>query len=78
MLLEYFFLGSLAAFNGLLLALASTWALALFVFDISFSPALAPLVAILVMVVGLTMAVGLLCSRGLHDRPPLEVLRAAE
>ena len=78
MLIEYFFLGSLAAFNGLLLALASTWALALFVFDISFSPALAPLVAILVMVVGLTMAVGLLCSRGLHDRPPLEVLRAAE
>ena len=78
MLLEYFFLGTLAAFNGLLLALASTWALAFFVFDISFAPALAPLGAILLIVVGLTMAVGLLCSRGLHDRPPLEVLRTAE
>jgi putative ABC transport system permease protein len=77
MLLEYFFLGSLAAFNGLLLALGSTWALTYFVFDISFAPALSPLVVVLVLVVGLTVVVGFLCSRGLHDRPPLEVLRTA-
>ncbi len=76
-ILEYFFLGSLAALNGLILALASTWALTYFIFDISFAPSWSPLILVLSLVVGLTVVVGLLCSRGLHDRPPLEVLRAA-
>ena len=75
MLLEYVFLGSLAAINGLLLALAATWALTRFLFKISFNPDWLPVATVMVLVIGLTVVVGLLSSRGVHDRPPLEVLR---
>ncbi len=77
-LLEYCFLGGLAALSGVLLALGGTWALSLFVFDIPFAPAWAPVAGVLVLVTGLTVAVGMFFSRGLHNRPPLEVLRGAE
>ncbi|MDL1878728.1 FtsX-like permease family protein, partial [Cytophagia bacterium CHB2] len=76
MTIEYLFLGGLAAITGLLLALAGTWGLAFFVFKTSFAPALAPSVAIVILVAGLTLLLGMLNSRGIVDRPPLEVLRA--
>ncbi len=76
MTIEYLFLGGLAAITGLLLALAGTWGLAFFVFKTSFAPALAPSVAIVIVVAGLTLLLGMLNSRGIVDRPPLEVLRA--
>ncbi|MGH7599394.1 MAG: FtsX-like permease family protein, partial [bacterium] len=76
MAVEYFFLGGVAALTGLLLAAAASWALAVFVFKTSFSPALMPMLAILILIMGLTMLIGLMNSRGIIDRPPLEVLRA--
>jgi putative ABC transport system permease protein len=76
MVIEYFLLGGFAALTGLLLAAAGSWALAVFVFKTSFSPAPLPMVIILLIVIGLTMLIGLLNSRGIIDRPPLEVLRA--
>ena len=76
MAVEYFFLGGFAALTGLLLATAASWALAVFVFETSFAPASLPLLIILILVMGLTMLIGLLNSRGIIDRPPLEVLRA--
>ncbi|MCI0698304.1 ABC transporter permease [candidate division KSB1 bacterium] len=76
MAVEYFFLGGFAALTGLLLAAAASWALAVFVFKTSFAPALLPMLIILTVIMGLTMLIGMLNSRGIIDRPPLEVLRA--
>lgn len=76
MLLEYLFLGGLAGVTGSLLALGGAWALAAFVFKVSFAPGVgAPVVAVLTTAV-VTVVVGLVSSRGLLDHPPLEVLRA--
>jgi putative ABC transport system permease protein len=75
MLIEYLFLGSFAAFTGLLLSLAGSWALARFVFKVTFVPATLPMLITLVVVVGLTILIGMLNSRGVTHRPPLEVLR---
>ncbi len=76
MTIEYFFLGGLAALSGMLLAFAGTWALARFVFETGFSPAALPSSMIALAVIGLTILLGMLNSRGIVDRPPLEVLRA--
>ena len=77
MVLEYVLLGSLAAVNGLVLALVATWGLTRFLFEISFDPDWLPVATVIALVIGLTVVVGLLSSRGIHDRPPLEVLRGA-
>ena len=58
------------------LALVAAWALARFLFENDFTPALLPLAGLVAAVVGLTVAVGLLNSRDVLRRPPLEVLRA--
>ena len=74
--LEYFFLGSLASLAGLILSLGATWALAYFSFDSTFVPYLWPLLLVYLVITSLTVAVGLLNSRGVLSRPPLEVLRS--
>jgi putative ABC transport system permease protein len=73
--LEYWFLGSLAAFTGILLALAASWALAHYVFDTAFHPQLLPPIVLFLLVCLLTVITGLVNSRGLLNRPPLEILR---
>lgn len=73
--LEYFFLGTLAALTGVLLALAASWALAHYIFDTPFNPHLIPVVILFVLVCMLTVLIGLSNSRGLLSRSPLEVLR---
>ena len=75
---EYFCLGSLAAFTGILLAAAGNWALAVFVFKLPWAPSPVAMVACWFIVAGLTVAIGLLASRGVCDHPPLEILRAEE
>jgi putative ABC transport system permease protein len=74
--LEYSFLGSLAAASGLVLALGGSWALARFSFEIPFRPTLWPVLILFLLVVLLTVAIGLFNSRGILNRPPLEVLRS--
>ena len=76
MALEYVFLGGFAALTGLVLSLGSSWGLARFVFDVPFEPALLPLLLALPSICLLTVLVGQLSSRGVHDSPPLEVLRS--
>jgi len=73
--LEYWFLGSLAAFTGILLALAASWALAHYIFDTPFNPPLLPAFILFFLVCLLTVTIGLVNSRGLLNKPPLEVLR---
>jgi len=76
LLIEYLFLGSLAAVTGLLLAVIASWALAYYLFETTFAPAGLPLVLALLFVIGLTILTGVLGSRGVVNRPPLEVLRS--
>lgn len=73
--LEYLFLGSLAAATGLLISLAGSWALAKFSFDTTFTPHILPILTIFSAISLLTVIIGLLNSRGVLNKPPLEVLR---
>ena len=72
---EYAALGLLAAIAGAVLALAAGWALAHFTFETPFVVAWDWLLGALVAGPLLTVLVGLAGSRGLLDRPPLDVLR---
>ncbi|MBC7570135.1 MAG: hypothetical protein H7319_10430 [Spirosoma sp.] len=69
-------LGLLAALSGVIMALAGTWALAYFVFETPYRPNLWPVLAVMGVVTTLTLLIGLLNSRAVLVRPPLEVLRA--
>lgn len=76
MMVEYLFLGTLAGVAGAVLALAGTWALAAFVFDVPFTPSiLSALIAVLATAC-ITVLIGVFSSKGVLDQPPLEVLRA--
>lgn len=76
--IEYVFLGSFAALTGLVLSVAATWGLSAFVFNGPFVVSPVALISAFAVVTGLTVAIGLLNSRGVYDRPPLDVLRTAE
>jgi putative ABC transport system permease protein len=73
---EYFLLGLFASLTGILLAVAASWGLARFVFKLAYAPSLIPLLVAAAAVSGLTVAVGLIASRGVGSAPPLEILRA--
>jgi putative ABC transport system permease protein len=76
MLAEHLLLGLLAALAGGVLAVAASWALARFVFEAPLTWAPGALGIVVVAVPALTAGVGLLGSRNLYARPPMEVLRA--
>jgi len=76
MTVEYLFLGAFAAVTGLLLALIAAWSLSYFVFEGPFVVAPIPLGIGFAVAVAVTVGIGLWNSRGLYDRPPLDVLRA--
>ncbi|WP_394368564.1 ABC transporter permease [Mucilaginibacter ginkgonis] len=73
--LEYIFLGGLSALTGILIAMTGSWFLAKFSFDIPFTVSIVPAAVIFVIITGLTVVIGLLNSRGILNRPPLEILR---
>ena len=73
--LEYLFLGAIAAFVGFLIALAASWALAAFAFEIPFVPNLWPLLPMYAIITIGTLAIGLFNIRPILGRPPLAVLR---
>ena len=54
----------------------SSWALATFVFKLSYTPSFAPLLVAALAVPLLTIAIGLAASRGVGNAPPLAILRA--
>ncbi len=74
--LEYLVMGALSALTGIGLSIIGAWLLAYFVFDIPFSFNPWPLLAFFVIITLLTLVIGLVNSRGVVNRPPLEVLRA--
>ena len=75
-LIEYGLLGSLASLSGIVLSVAGTWGLAKYVFETPYNPSVWPLLAVVGTVTTLTILIGLLNSRDVLTRPPLEVLRA--
>jgi putative ABC transport system permease protein len=76
LVIEYLFLGTFAAVTGLFLAVLASWALAAFLFEAVFVPTVLPLVVAFLLVMLLTVVTGILGSRGVTTRPPLEVLRS--
>ena len=73
--LEYFFLGALAAATGIVLSLGISWMLAKFVFETAFTLQWLPLLIVFVCICVLTVFIGLINSRAVVRRPPLEILR---
>ncbi len=76
LIVEYAFLGALAAVTGMVLAVAAAWALAAFVFHVSFAPSFVPLVVTPFIVAALTVLTGLIAGGGILRQPPLAILRA--
>jgi putative ABC transport system permease protein len=76
LLAEYLFLGSFAALTGMLLSLLAAWSLTRYLFEVGFEAPLGTLAGSAIAIVGITLVVGLLNSRGICSRPPLEVLRS--
>ncbi|WP_439882926.1 ABC transporter permease [Pontibacter sp. MBLB2868] len=72
---EYLLLGALAAGTGVILAVGASWALAVFSFEVAFVPDLTPLLPVFLGITVLTVFIGMLNSRSILNRPPLEVLR---
>jgi putative ABC transport system permease protein len=73
--LEYFFLGALAAGTAMFLSLGMTWLIARFIFETEFTTEWMWLLIVFVSVCLLTVFIGLINSRGVVTRPPLEILR---
>jgi putative ABC transport system permease protein len=73
---EYFLLGLFASVTGIVLAVGASWGLAKFVFKLAYAPSPWPLFVTAGAVTFLTVAVGLIASRGVGSAPPLEILRA--
>lgn len=73
---EYFFLGLFAALTGLVISICSTWMLGYYYFDLIFLPQPWLIIGSILTLTLLTLLIGMLNSRSIYSRPPLEVLRA--
>jgi len=76
--LEYFFLGLVSAIAGIILSIGASWALAKFSFDAGFSPQWVFVIVLITSITLLTVAIGLLNSRDVLNKAPLEILRSEE
>jgi putative ABC transport system permease protein len=74
--LEYIFLGALSALTGILIAVCGSWLLAKYSFEIPFGINVLPVLALFAIVALLTLVIGLINSRGVLTKPPLEILRS--
>jgi putative ABC transport system permease protein len=76
MIAEYLALGTLGAAVGAVLSIGANWALAYFMFKVTWTaPSATVLIGGWVAVSVMTVATGLLSNRGICDHPPLAVLR---
>lgn len=73
--LEYFFLGTLSAIVGILIALVASWGLAVFSFEIPFKPDILVILVLFVCVTFLTVVIGIFNINSILRKPPLEILR---
>ena len=75
LLAEYTLLGLLGSLTGMLLAIGAGWAVTHYVFDASYSPALAPALAIAALMLALTVTIGVLAGRDVFRETPMSALR---
>lgn len=75
MSVEYIVLGFMSALTGLTLSYFGAWALAWFVFETNFLPDPLTIVVMLLAVMFITLSIGLMNSRDIYRKSPLEVLR---
>ncbi|MCO4098846.1 MAG: FtsX-like permease family protein [Gemmatimonas sp.] len=75
LLAEYGALGALGALTGMLLSFGGAWAIARFVFDDPFDPAIGPTLLIAVGMLLLTMTIGLITSRDVYRETPMMAIR---
>ena len=75
LLAEYALLGLLGSVTGMVLAIGGGWALTHYVFEASYAPALAPALGIAALMLGLTVAIGLLAGRDVFKETPMTALR---
>jgi putative ABC transport system permease protein len=73
--IEYFLIGAMAAFTGILLAWVAGALLASLVFETSFTPNWLPILYVFIAICGLTVLIGLMNIRQIVNRSPLEILR---
>ncbi len=76
MTVEYLLLGLLAGLTGSILAVAASWGLAFFVFELPFTISWIGFLGSVLTVTLLTLGTGLINSRGIASHPPLAILRA--
>lgn len=74
--LEYLFLGALSALTGLVIAVGASWLLAKYSFDMPYHLDFKATGIIFLAITLLTVIIGLLNSRGILNKPPLEILRS--
>ena len=72
---EYFLLGALASLTGIFLSFGISWLIAKYQFEIPFNPKFGPPFWVFLSITILTVIIGLLNSREVISKPPLEVLR---
>jgi putative ABC transport system permease protein len=77
MLAEYALLGALGSLAGVLLSVGGAWALMRFVFEQSFSPAIAPVLVVAGGMTLLAIAIGLATGREVFRQTPMAALREA-
>jgi len=74
--IEYVLLGLLATLTGLILALAASWSLAYFYFDLAFVPDFTALALLSLIIILAATLIGWTGSRHIFKKSPLDVLRA--
>lgn len=74
--IEYVLLGVMASITGLVLSLGASTLIGYFYFDIEFVPNFFIIGVEILILTALVLLIGLLNTRGIHNKPPLEVLRA--
>ena len=72
---EYAILGALSAATGIVIALIGSYLLARYQLELEFDIIWWPILSIFVFIVGLTVLIGLLNSKEIIQKSPLEVLR---
>lgn len=72
---EYALLGILGSLTGLVLAMFSGWALVHFVFEVKYSPAFGPAIAITLAMMAIAIAIGVIAGRGVFKETAMTALR---
>ncbi len=77
MLAEYLLLGVLGSLAGVILSLASAWALMYFMFKQPFVPAVLPSALVALVMISLAVLIGMLTGREVFQETPMAALREA-